>query len=620
MEAEETAGYSAPCPQCSAVNWGLSQEGGFYCKSCHTLIERTREVVDSSSFAPGSSRVSQISRGPRTKRAERGYHWLVCEGFQFILKNQADALIRLGVSAHFKDSVLAQLWRLYLQKSGMAYCRNPERRLSHATTAQQAESSQNESDVPGSQMGNRSDWSGSEDAGAILEFRKKMGGRRRRKKRQGGNVELSMKTTLVLIHVALVWSRQPLTLSDLLRLVKDGSIPYVNTYQDFPDMMKVMGEDALLFGVKSFPSYQHLHQDSELMIHFLGLPSFPPIGQDCLLHPAVLSLRYLMDANLPDSLHRWVLALMECCGLPGAEPHTFNPASNPTLPRYDLQAAALVIIALKLLFRLDDHTEWNLSEGHQDDAGNSFSLKRWHRLMEKVLIQTRQETQRNLAKKQWRPENPIFRRRKDKYTLEKKKRVAQQIRSCFQRLSSTPSGPDSGSGPPASGSGSSFVFRWGDEAGCHGPSMHHLNLDHLRLDQVVTPTNTHYWHPALQPCDRHCFWAPSCLVLENQDLEDQFPASFVWVLRLFEVLLDVPPFVVLLQVLDLERRLLGCKTPGNRTRTKTSRLTETSTSSNRRGCETRRTPPEPETKTREKNPDLNQKPRPEPTVKNRSKT
>lgn len=32
---------------------------------------------------------------------------------------------------------------------------------------------------------------------------------------------------------------------------------------------------------------------------FLQLPAFPPISRQTLLHPALLSLRYLTDANLP---------------------------------------------------------------------------------------------------------------------------------------------------------------------------------------------------------------------------------------------------------------------------------------------------------------------------------
>lgn len=95
--------------------------------------QRTKEVVDLS-FLQVSNRVSSI-RGARTKKAgqcqeclfrcqnkvswsgilchillncgfcclsECGRMWMICEGFQFILKNQADALLTLGVHPRFK--------------------------------------------------------------------------------------------------------------------------------------------------------------------------------------------------------------------------------------------------------------------------------------------------------------------------------------------------------------------------------------------------------------------------------------------------------------------------------------------------------------------------------------
>lgn len=38
---------------------------------------------------------------------------------------------------------------------------------------------------------------------------------------------------------------------------------------------------------------------------------------------------------------------------------TFNPTvKKPELVCYDIQAAALIIVVMKLLFRLNDHQEW----------------------------------------------------------------------------------------------------------------------------------------------------------------------------------------------------------------------------------------------------------------------
>ncbi|XP_078146183.1 TATA box-binding protein-associated factor RNA polymerase I subunit B [Centroberyx gerrardi] len=75
----------------------------------------------------GSNRISSLSKGIRLKKPEHGRQWMICEGFQFILRNQADALLQLGVCPAFKDEVLCQMWRLYLQKSRQAFTNTPVR-------------------------------------------------------------------------------------------------------------------------------------------------------------------------------------------------------------------------------------------------------------------------------------------------------------------------------------------------------------------------------------------------------------------------------------------------------------------------------------------------------------
>lgn len=365
MDEEYTAGYREPCAQCAAVDWGVSDEGRFYCRSCHMVIERTREVVDAT-FTPGANRISTIGRGARTKGPERGREWMICEGFQFILRNQADALLKLGVSPHFKDDVLCQLWRIYLQRSRQAYTHNPVRSAkfkvrgpdsdsdsapeSSAVSASETDGEANLSSTAGSNAESSSDWSqwsGSVDAVSYLSTRLR---------RARGL--MTMKKTLALIHLALIWIREPLTLSDLLRLVNEGHVPYVNAYEELPEEMRLEGKDGLIFRVERVPSHQEVHKEAQTLVQFLQLPAFPPISRQSLLHPALLSLRYLTDANLPDDLHLWVCRLMEHASMADQMLHTLDASSCPVLPRYDVQTAALIIVTMKLLFGLDDHTEW----------------------------------------------------------------------------------------------------------------------------------------------------------------------------------------------------------------------------------------------------------------------
>lgn len=110
------------------------------------------------------------------------------------------------------------------------------------------------------------------------------------------------------------------------RLVAEGFVPYVAAYEGLPVEMMLEGKDVLLFRVEvrsssrnlfwfwvwsgscslivfslmqSVPSHRTVHKEAETLLHFLQLPAFPPISRDSPLHPALLSLRYLRDANLP---------------------------------------------------------------------------------------------------------------------------------------------------------------------------------------------------------------------------------------------------------------------------------------------------------------------------------
>nr|XP_040026168.1 TATA box-binding protein-associated factor RNA polymerase I subunit B [Gasterosteus aculeatus aculeatus] len=561
MDEEHTAGYKEPCAVCAAVDWGISDEGRFYCRSCHNVIERTKEVVDPN-FNPGNSRVTAMGRGSRTKRPERGRQWVLCEGFQFILRSQADALVRLGVSPRFKDEVLCELWRSFLQKSRQAYASNPVRPTSVGGPGSDvdsdgaAESTANSSETDGdscnqSIAGSSSNWSefsGSLDAVSYLSG----------SMRTSRQSLLSMKRTLALIHVALVWSREPLTLSDLLRLVNDGHVPYVNAHQELPDEMKLRGKDALLFRVQSIPSHRVVHRDAQALILLLQLPVFPPISRQSLLHPSLLSLRYLMDANLPDELHPWVCRLMERAGMADQTLYTFHLEGCPSLPRYDVQTAALIIVTMKLLFGLDDRTEWELSHQacDQDATGTMFSLRRWFRVVQAALTRAQQRRNQEVAGKQWAAQKLLHPDSQKTSVVLKTKRVTEQVQVCFEKLSGRP--VSARRGDP-----SSFRFFWGDGDSADGPSLHQKKLDGVLTlkDGVPTPSNSTYWHPALsasQMCSRL-----------YSDVEATLPRTFVWLLQLFCFLLDVRPAYLFQEVLKVETRVVNGNSRKRSRKTKT---------------------------------------------------
>uniref|UniRef100_A0A3P8VAS7 TATA box-binding protein-associated factor RNA polymerase I subunit B n=1 Tax=Cynoglossus semilaevis TaxID=244447 RepID=A0A3P8VAS7_CYNSE len=494
---EQIVAGSQPCAQCSAVNWAVSDEGRFYCRSCHNVAE----VKTCGDLQPHQE-------------------WWICEGFQFILKNQADALVDLGVSAHFRDQVLCQLWRLYLQKSRQAFTSDPIRSSAHQLVPFLIF---NTTPLLYSLLPVGSDWSGVLGNSVHLS-----------ESQRQVHTLMNMRRTLALIHLALVWSRAPLTLSDVIMLVRAGLLPYTDVYEKLPDKLKVEGVDVLTFRVHNVPSHQELHTEAQALVHFLQLETFPPISSQSQLHPALLSLRYLSDANLPDQLHPWLLHLMKRAAVEDQTLYTFDSTSCPVLPQHDIQTVAIIIVTIKVVFGLNDSV---------------FSLRRWFRLTQAALRSAEQREDENIRLQH-----------KHQHTLVQvlvlvSTGTSDQVQRCFQNLSS----------PVAARrcSSSSFRFCWGGDDGADGPSLHHQKLTSVLTmnHNMLTPTNATYWLPAR--CT--CYLEYVCL-LHFQDMKAWLPHSFLQLLNFFSFLIDVKPTVLFQEVLNLERRLLG---HNSRTRTKT---------------------------------------------------
>lgn len=410
---------------------------------------------------------------------------------------------------------------------------------SMATSSAEMDGETNLSSTAGSTAESSSDWSqrsGSSDVAAYLTAQQR---------RSHGL--MNMTKTLALIHLALIWSLEPLTLSDLLRLVSEGHVPFVNAFEELPEEMKLHGKDALIFRVESVPSHRAVHRQAQALLHLLQLQTFPPISRRSLLHPALLSLRYLADANLPDDLHPWVCRLMDDVGLVDS---TADPTSGCTLPQYDVQTAALIIVTMKLIFGLDDHTEWDLSNasGAQDASGDTFNLRRWFRLMQAALIVAQERRRHQVARRQWKAKTPLCPCRDLEAVVTKRKRTAEQVQMCFEKLSSRL--VDVQRRHP-----SSFTFCWGDEDGADGPSLHHQKLDPVWTlkDDVQTPAHSWCWHTALRVCD------PRKCQSHYTEVEEVLPRSFVWLLQLFSFLLHVKPASLYEEVLRVERRVLRRK-------------------------------------------------------------
>uniref|UniRef100_A0A8C5PRQ1 TATA box-binding protein-associated factor RNA polymerase I subunit B n=1 Tax=Leptobrachium leishanense TaxID=445787 RepID=A0A8C5PRQ1_9ANUR len=515
MEKEDTRDYKEPCPQCLEVNWGITDECKFYCKSCHTVIEKTKDV-DAEDVFSMNSKAQSLNRGlKRKKQDETGWEWYICEGFQFILQKQAEALQSMGVDAQIKDDVMCNLWRRYLQKHKIAYVR---RRRRESQTGSENASSCSEPDseleafsfedsaaetdegcsvfnagIPSS----GGDVSGAESvAGSVTSVRSgSVDGSLYVKDKQ--SLKMSMQMTLAFCYLSLLWLRESITLTDLLRLVFQGHIPYVKSEQYIPEELKIYGPDIHIFKVQSFPEYSVMKEKIYELAAFLDLPRFPPITENCYLHPNVLCMKYLMEANLPDDLHIWTSRVAETVGLDDVTLLTFDPLNKKkkVIP-YEVQAVALIIVALKLLFVLDDSTEWTLARcacrRNKKNKGKTwFDFKEWYKTMKTAIDQSQKELTEEYARYSWKSDKTLYYSKHFKSLLTKRKNTAKNLQQQFSKLAGSTPGTEKQSP-------SSFVFNWEDED--LGSTRFHGHVLQGITQQDGKVPRKEYWLCSLKKC------------------------------------------------------------------------------------------------------------------------
>ncbi|KAM4042891.1 TATA box-binding protein-associated factor RNA polymerase I subunit B isoform 2-T2 [Anomaloglossus baeobatrachus] len=570
MDDEDTRSYKVPCPQCAEIDWGISDEGKFYCKNCHTIIEKTQELADTDIFL-GNTKVQSISRGLRKKKNEYGWEWYICEGFQFILLKQAEALEALGIGPDLKDNVMCNMWRRYLQVTKQAYCKHPFNQTTHMKMTKESNSeSQNEgsaSDANNSFATSDSDMdftstssfavpsSGGltdlSDGESVTSVQSGSVDAAVHRKKKTWERKMSMPMTLAFCYLSLLWVRASITLSDLLRLAFYRHVPYYNSQQHFPEKTNLYGADVHIFEVRNFPVYKKILDISHDLGKFLQLPPFPPVTDTCYYHPNVLCLKYLMEVNLPDELHNWTCFVAKKTGLYESEVLTYNPKlKRKRMIPYDVQAAAIIVVVLKLIFGLNDDLEWQLAKlAEKKNGGKSditiFDFQKWYMTMRPCLDEARMNLEEEQARFSWDSERVLFYSRKSKSRVLKRQRTAKNLQSQFSKLAGA--APDAGNQGP-----SSFLFNW-EEQNTGKICFHGHRLEGIAQEgkKLVCSLKKNYWLNTVKKCrSRFC---------EHWKLYDetQFPSTYRFVISLFSVVLRVEPSTIHYEVGLVEETL--CK-------------------------------------------------------------
>ncbi|CAL1265669.1 unnamed protein product [Larinioides sclopetarius] len=370
-------------------------------------------------------RTSPGEKQVKTKKKRSVYDdWTTPEAYTLILRKQVTALINLGASKQLENAVL-YMWCLYLQKCQTAFrtdfkakkpvprlgiyapmrdrkvlygnkfierkMKNKKRKktLPEQSTLEAKESEESatsdfadnevynpssvfdtNSEVSNAPTGTEAetenesdgDLSSSEKIGLSSVARKTLETKKIHKNKHRAKQisvhELDLSKLLSFCHLGLIYTKDNLLLSDLLRLVNERKVPYLFATEYLPPSMKLKYGDTSVFRKKRAPDLWEVSSMSAKLVDFLKLPKF----KHYYLMPIVI--RFVTDLNLPGRIIPVIKNIINDWKKGENEWYETKLIAGKMLsiPLYEVQAMAAIIVALKLLFVLDGKYELEHSE------------------------------------------------------------------------------------------------------------------------------------------------------------------------------------------------------------------------------------------------------------------
>ncbi|XP_064630588.1 uncharacterized protein LOC135489255 isoform X2 [Lineus longissimus] len=175
------------------------------------------------------------------------------------------------------------------------------------------------------------------------------------KKKIGGTIartpwRLHMASTLAFCYIGLTFTNGNVVISDIMRWVRNGALPYHNIMDIFPDDMKLSSRDTFTFcGMVQgavVPPHQRLSRAVGDLCRMLGI-TLPRLSLERLIG------RYIIDMDLPGQLNALAMQLLKNSPVPD-EAHVVGV--HGIFP-YEAMAMAYIVITLKMVIGLDDKTE-----------------------------------------------------------------------------------------------------------------------------------------------------------------------------------------------------------------------------------------------------------------------
>lgn len=155
-----------------------------------------------------------------------------------------------------------------------------------------------------------------------------------------------------LIYLGLLIIKDDIQLSDMLRLIKEGHVSYNSVIHFFPEELQQNNAHLTNYLSRKMPlTHYSIRQVSAEMAKYLGITQNIPVQ-----NLVNLCKRYCYELNLPDEILKCTLKLVA-----KAVPVMRVTKHCAVLPNYEARAISFIIFTLKLLFGLDDVTEYEFS-------------------------------------------------------------------------------------------------------------------------------------------------------------------------------------------------------------------------------------------------------------------
>ncbi|XP_078490244.1 TATA box-binding protein-associated factor RNA polymerase I subunit B [Ciona intestinalis] len=199
---------------------------------------------------------------------------------------------------------------------------------------------------------------------------------------------------LSILYVALQWCKELITPGDLLNWVKQGYIPYIDALLCLEPHMKISDYDGANLQRNIIPSYKQFVKVSRLLEEYVEMPPLPNVDISSLM------ARFVIQINLPLEIIPFINNLIRVNNFNYTRAKVRTTALTGYAP--DLISCALIVVALKLLYGINDVTEWtscndndNCDKNQENDETShicqNFEWKSWMQ----YHLNRRKETMQN---------------------------------------------------------------------------------------------------------------------------------------------------------------------------------------------------------------------------------